>query len=79
MQRKEIDFFIREPVSEAEMLTKENAGFYPPRIRVFFVSTPANTTLCGGIIEFKGAEERLTYDIFLAPGKKTELYYIMVI
>ncbi|CAI8012612.1 hypothetical protein GBAR_LOCUS18253, partial [Geodia barretti] len=34
VQHHKIDFFIREPVSKekllADMLTKENAGFYPP-------------------------------------------------
>ncbi|CAI8032273.1 hypothetical protein GBAR_LOCUS18253 [Geodia barretti] len=70
VQHKEIDFFIREPTSEADMLTKENAGFYPPRINVFFASTPTDTTPSGGRIEFKGAEERLTYDIFWLQMRK---------
>ena len=52
------------------MLTKENAGFYPPRINVFFASTPTDTTPSGGRIEFKGAEERLTYDIFWLQVRK---------
>ena len=73
VQHKEIDFFIREPTSEEKLLAKENVGLYPPRISVFFVSTPANTTLSGGRIEFKGAEKRLSYDIFLAPGKSTNI------
>ncbi|CAI8027909.1 hypothetical protein GBAR_LOCUS15897, partial [Geodia barretti] len=75
VQCKDIDFFIRESDKKkllAEIMIKENAGLYPPRISVFFASTPANTTLSGGRIEFKGATKSLSYDIFLAPGKNTE-------
>ena len=73
VQRKDIDFFIREPDSKEKLLEHEDAGFYPPRIRVFFAPTLADTTLSGGRIEFEGAKKSLSYDIFLAPGKNTEL------
>ena len=81
VQRKDIDFFIRESDKKkllAEIMIKENAGLYPPRISVFFASTPANTTLSGGRIEFKGATKSLSYDIFLAPGKNTEFLWLIM-
>ena len=77
VQCEEIDFFIRDLKLDKETLQahisiQENAEVYPPRITLFFVSTPADTTLSGGRIEFKGATKSLSYDIFLAPGKNAE-------
>ena len=69
--REEVDFFIRKRVAEETMKDHELRGLYPPRFQVFFVSSPADPTLQGGQIRFKGAESDLVYDIYLNPPATT--------
>ena len=65
--REEVDFFIRENVEEETMKDHEHRDLYPPRFQVFLASSPADPTLQGGQIRFKGAESDLQYDIYLNP------------
>ena len=58
---------MRKRISEEKMKDHEHRGLYPPRFQVFFVSSPADPTLQGGKIKFKGAESDLVYDIYLNP------------
>ena len=49
------------------MKDHELRGLYPPRFQVFLAPSPADPTLQGGKIKFKGAESDLQYDIYLDP------------
>ena len=49
------------------MKDHELRGLYPPRFQVFLASSPADPTLQGGKIKFKGAESDLVYDTYLNP------------
>ena len=61
--RKNVDFFVREKLTQQDLQAQESAELYPPRFTVFF-DTDSNTTLSGKI-EFTGATKRLLYDIYL--------------
>ena len=53
------------------MKDHEHRDLYPPRFQVFLASSPADPTLQGGKIKFKGAESDLQYDIYLNPPATT--------
>lgn len=61
--RKDVDFFVREKLTQQDLQAQESAEFYPPRFTVFF-DTDSNSTLSGKI-EFTGATIPLSYDIYL--------------
>ena len=63
--RREVDFFINGQCSAGELFAKEDAMLYPPRFRVFFACHHSNVEMNDGRIEFRGANKRLSYDIYL--------------
>ena len=50
--RSEVDFFLKERISEGELEELESEEFYPPRFQVFFASPSQtqNTTFTDGKI-----------------------------
>jgi hypothetical protein len=65
--RDQVDFFVRERMSEKDLQEEECKDFYPPRFRVFLFlsSTQKNATLNDAKIKFRGAIEDPEFDICL--------------
>ena len=63
--RSDVDFFIREDVTEEELQILQSDEFYPPRFEVFFASFRENATLSDAKISFSGATTDIVFDIHL--------------
>ena len=63
--RSEVDFFVKDNISEGELLRLQSDEFYPPRFEVFFASFKENATLSDGQITFSGATSGIKFNLDL--------------
>ncbi|CAI8033894.1 hypothetical protein GBAR_LOCUS19112, partial [Geodia barretti] len=63
--RSEVDFFVKDNISEGELLCLQSDEFYPPRFEVFFASFKENATLSDGQITFSGATSGIKFNLDL--------------
>ena len=61
----DVDFFVKEDISEGELLCLQSDEFYPPRFEVFFASFKENATLSDGKIAFNGATSGIKFNLDL--------------
>ena len=65
MFRSQVDFFVREKITEEELQAQEREEFYPPRFQIFLATSQRGATLSDGRIEFRGALNCLKFDMYL--------------
>ncbi|CAI8005673.1 hypothetical protein GBAR_LOCUS4357 [Geodia barretti] len=63
--RSEVDFFVKDNISEGELQCLQSDEFYPPRFEVFFASFKENATLSDGQITFSGATSGIKFNLDL--------------
>ncbi|CAI8016747.1 hypothetical protein GBAR_LOCUS10257, partial [Geodia barretti] len=61
----EVDFFVKDDISEGELQCLQSDEFYPPRFEVFFASLKENATLGDGQITFSGATSGIKFNLDL--------------
>ena len=63
--RSEVDFFVKDDISEGELQCLQSDEFYPPRFEMFFAFFKENATLDDGQITFSGATIGIKFNLDL--------------